>query len=166
MNYKTTITIIVMMIPVFIIMVSLSFLSMDKVFAQSSIFGDNGGGAIGNLFRNFGNVFNNLQTPQGKTSTAPIVSGNPSSGIFDNAAPSSSDKSKLLGILFGNNPSINPSENSGPSFIDKPCHPGKCLGTPGFYTIKGHHHCYEGTRDCIQTSHYKGGHYKGGHYKE
>jgi hypothetical protein len=164
MNHKTTITIIVTIVPLLAILASISFSNNNKVFAQSSIFGDNSGGAIGNLFRNFGNVFNNLGTPHSKTSNAPIVSGSPSSSIFDNAAPSSSDKSKLLGILFGNAPSSNPGETSSPTSIDKPCHPGSCLGTPGFYTVKGHHHCYEGTKDCIQTSHFKGGHSKGGHY--
>jgi hypothetical protein len=165
MNYKTTITIIVTIVPLLTILTSISFSDNNKVFAQSTVFGDNsGGGAIGNLFRNFGNMFGNLGTSHSKTSDAPIVSANPSSSIFDNAAPSSSDKSKLLGILFGNAPSSNPGETSSPASIDKPCHPGKCLGTPGFYTVKGHHHCYEGTKDCIQTSHFKGGHSKGGHY--
>jgi hypothetical protein len=165
MNHKTTITIIVTIVPLLAILASISFfLSYNKVFAQSNIFGDNSGGAIGNLFRNFGNMFSNLGTTQSKTSNSTIVSGNPSGSIFGNAAPSSSDKSKLLGTLFGNAPSSNIGETNSPASIDKPCHPGSCLGTPGYYTVKGHHHCYEGTSECIQTSHFKGGHFKGGHY--
>ncbi len=64
----------------------------------------------------------------------------------------------MFGSMFGSAPSSTPtqapSEPSSPTTIDKPCHPGSCLGTVGFYTIKGHHHCYEGTKDCIQTSHF------------
>ncbi len=137
MNHKATITIIVTIVPLLAILASISFLSNNKVFAQSSIFGDNSGGAIGNLFKNFGNMFNNLGTPQSKTSNAPIVSGNPSGSIFDNAAPSSSDKSKLLGTLFGNAPSSNPGQISSPASIDKPCHPGSCLGTSWLLYRKG-----------------------------
>ncbi len=47
-----------------------------------------------------------------------VGSGSPSS-IFDNAAPSNSDKSKMLGILFGSTPSNTPVEKSSPQSINK-----------------------------------------------
>lgn len=39
----------------------------------------------------------------------------------------------------------------------KKCNPHGCKGTKGYYTIKGHHHCWKGTKGCVKTGH---------HYKE
>lgn len=33
----------------------------------------------------------------------------------------------------------------------KECIPGKCLGTKGYYTDIGHHHCFAGTAGCHKT---------------
>jgi hypothetical protein len=85
-------------------------------------------------------------------------------GGSPSTAPSTAPNNPLSSMFGGtpsSEPSTAPTEKNSPTFIDKPCHPGSCLGTPGFYTVKGHHHCYEGTRDCIQTSHFKDGHYGG-----
>jgi hypothetical protein len=32
------------------------------------------------------------------------------------------------------------------------CKPGSCLGTPHYYTLQGHHHCYEGYPGCVCNS--------------
>ena len=36
----------------------------------------------------------------------------------------------------------------------KDCPQHGCKGTKGYYTKHGHHHCYEGSRDCVRTGHY------------
>jgi type II secretory pathway pseudopilin PulG len=122
MKYKINILIIVTVLSVFAIIASTSFLDKNNVFAQSSIFG--------NLFNNFGNMFGSSSAPQSKTSTAPAGSGSPSS-VFDNAAPSNSDKSKMLGILFGNAPSGTPGNT--PSSI-----PVEKSGPPSNNKVKFH----------------------------
>jgi hypothetical protein len=127
MNYKKYCMVAVTMVAMFSIITSSSFLGDNKVFAQSSIFG--------NLFGSTPS-----STPSPAPTQAPSTSNNPLSSMF--------------GGLFGSTPSSTSSEPSSPTTIDKPCHPGSCLGTPGFYTVKGHHHCYEGTSQCIQTSHF------------
>ncbi|MER5175560.1 MAG: hypothetical protein ABJB76_06240 [Candidatus Nitrosocosmicus sp.] len=137
MNYKTTNTIIVTIVSVLAIIASTSFLGKDKVFAQSNLFDDSNGLNFGNFLKDFGNVLDKPGIPSSKTSGAPIVSDNP------------------FTKLFGNTPSSSSSEKNSPIFIDKSCHPGSCLGDKGFYTMQGHHHCFQGTRDCVQTSHYK-----------
>ena len=97
MKFKTIITIIVTMVSVFAIIASTSFLGMDKVFAQSSIFGNNNGGVIGNLFNNFGNTLGNLGT-----SISPSVSSDPLTGLFGNAPNNTpNDKSTVLSSLSG-----------------------------------------------------------------
>ncbi len=134
MNYKATNTIIVTMVSVLAIISSTSFLGKDKVFAQSNLFNDNNGLNFGNFLKHFGDTLDNSGISSSETSTAPIVSDNPFSH------------------LFGNTHSSMSSEKTSPMFIDKPCHPGSCLGDKGFYTIQGHHHCFQGTKDCVQTS--------------
>jgi hypothetical protein len=37
----------------------------------------------------------------------------------------------------------------------KPCVPGKCLGSPGYYTTNGHHHCFDGAPGCACTDPHK-----------
>jgi hypothetical protein len=32
------------------------------------------------------------------------------------------------------------------------CKPGSCLGTPHYYTLVGHHHCYDGYPGCVCNS--------------
>jgi hypothetical protein len=46
-----------------------------------------------------------------------------------------------------------PPKNPPPTY--KPCVPGKCLGTPGYYTTNGHHHCYDGAPGCACTDPHK-----------
>jgi hypothetical protein len=36
----------------------------------------------------------------------------------------------------------------------KDCPQHGCKGTKGYYTEKGHHHCYKGTKDCVNSKHY------------
>lgn len=36
----------------------------------------------------------------------------------------------------------------------KKCDPHGCKGTHGYYTEKGHHHCYKGSKGCTKTGHY------------
>jgi hypothetical protein len=154
MNYKKYCMVAVTMVAMFSIITSSSFLGDNKVFAQSSIFG--------NLFGSTPS-----STPSPAPTQAPSTSNNPFSGLFGSTpssttspaptqAPSTSNNplSSMFGGMFGSTPSSTSSEPSSPTTIDKPCHPGSCLGTPGFYTVKGHHHCYEGTSQCIQTSHF------------
>jgi hypothetical protein len=40
------------------------------------------------------------------------------------------------------------------AFAYKKCNPHGCKGTKGYYTVKGHHHCYEGSPGCKRTGHY------------
>lgn len=44
------------------------------------------------------------------------------------------------------NPPPTDNGNSG-----KQCIPGKCLGTKGYYTQQGHHHCYAGSPMCSKN---------------
>ncbi len=37
----------------------------------------------------------------------------------------------------------------------KKCNPHGCKGDKGYYTVKGHHHCFKGSAGCKQTGHYK-----------
>ncbi len=169
---------------VFLIVVSISFTDKETVFAQSSLLGNSNGGLLGNMFSNLGNVVGNLgisnlnspstTTTPSTTQSTPNVASQPFTGLLGNTPTGTTnitpeDKSRVLDSLFGipaAAPAVAPStttptnnDNNGQHFIDKPCHPGKCLGTPGWYTVEGHHHCYEGTRDCIHTSHFHGEHY-------
>ena len=36
----------------------------------------------------------------------------------------------------------------------KDCPQHGCKGTHGYYTVKGHHHCYKGSSGCKKTGHY------------
>ena len=36
----------------------------------------------------------------------------------------------------------------------KKCNPHGCKGTHGYYTVKGHHHCFKGSNGCKQNGHY------------
>jgi hypothetical protein len=38
----------------------------------------------------------------------------------------------------------------------KYCNPSGCKGTKGYYTENGHHHCFEGSKDCRASSYVKG----------
>jgi hypothetical protein len=38
----------------------------------------------------------------------------------------------------------------------KYCNPSGCKGDEGYYTKDGHHHCFEGTKGCIESSYHKG----------
>jgi hypothetical protein len=38
----------------------------------------------------------------------------------------------------------------------KYCNPSGCKGDEGYYTKEGHHHCFEGTKGCIESSYHKG----------
>ena len=156
MNYKTTNTIIVTMVSVLAIIASTSFLGKDKVFAQSNIFNDNNGLNFGKFLKHFENTLDNPGISSSKTRNAPIVSASPFSHLFGNTPNSNLIVSASpFSHLFVNTPNSNPGKKSSPMFIDKPCHPGSCLGDKGFYTIQGHHHCFQGTKDCVQTSKYK-----------
>ena len=33
----------------------------------------------------------------------------------------------------------------------KDCPQHGCKGTHGYYTVKGHHHCYKGSKGCVNT---------------
>jgi hypothetical protein len=35
--------------------------------------------------------------------------------------------------------------------MGKFCNPSGCKGTEGYYTKEGHHHCWRGTPNCINT---------------
>jgi hypothetical protein len=101
MKFKSNLTIIVTMVSVFAIIGSTSFLGKDKVFAQSNIFGDNSGGLIGNLFKNFGT----FGAPSSTPSVPPSTSNNPFSSMFGSAPIST--------------PSNTPVEKSSPTSNDK-----------------------------------------------
>jgi hypothetical protein len=45
--------------------------------------------------------------------------------------------------------SSHPPKNSPSSCV------GKCLGTPGYYTTNGHHHCTDGSPGCVCTDPHK-----------
>jgi hypothetical protein len=59
-------------------------------------------------------------------------------------------------------PPKNPPPKTTPPPVSKPppkptskvpfCKPGSCLGTPHYYTLKGHHHCYDGYPGCVCNS--------------
>lgn len=34
------------------------------------------------------------------------------------------------------------------------CNPSGCKGDRGYYTVSGHHHCFEGTAGCKATGNY------------
>ncbi|MDQ6723955.1 MAG: hypothetical protein M3Z01_06800 [Thermoproteota archaeon] len=36
----------------------------------------------------------------------------------------------------------------------KSCNPHGCKGTHGYYTEKGHHHCYKGSSGCYSKGHH------------
>ncbi|HEY6535828.1 MAG TPA: hypothetical protein VIY08_08565 [Candidatus Nitrosocosmicus sp.] len=197
MKHGKSFIVTVTILTVFLTVVSIYFTDNSRVFAQSSLFGNDNGGLVGNMFRNFGSVVGNLginnlnppstttipnTTPSTPSTTTipntspstPSVSSQPLTGLFGNTPTgttniSPDDKNRILSSLFGipaAAPAVAPAaaphtdnDNNGQHIIDKPCHPGKCLGTPGWYTVEGHHHCYEGTRDCIHTSHFHDEHY-------
>ena len=37
--------------------------------------------------------------------------------------------------------------------LGKSCPQHGCKGTHGYYTIKGHHHCYKGSKGCASKKH-------------
>jgi hypothetical protein len=55
----------------------------------------------------------------------------------------------------GSHPTTNPPPKNPPPKNTKPCVPGKCLGTPGYYTTNGHHHCFDGAAGCKCTDPHK-----------
>ncbi len=60
MKHGKSFVVTVTILTVFLTVVSISFIDNRTVFAQNSLFGNDNGGLVGNMFRNFGNVVGNL----------------------------------------------------------------------------------------------------------
>jgi hypothetical protein len=81
-------------------------------------------------------------------------------GAGDNKGSTTSGGSTTGGSTSGG--SSSPPPKTTPPPVSKPppkppskvpfCKPGSCLGTPHYYTLKGHHHCYDGYPGCVCNS--------------
>jgi hypothetical protein len=93
-----------------------------------------------------------------------LVSSDGNSGFFgDKVDKMGHNVGDILGIIFGDKAGKTPDSNgpnlstSKPANLDnsgnkaKECIPGKCLGDKHYYTIKGHHHCFQGTPGCVKS---------------
>jgi hypothetical protein len=93
-----------------------------------------------------------------------LVSSNGKSGFFgDKIDKTGNNVGDILGIIFGDKADKTPYSNGSSLSTDKPanldnsgnkdkeCIPGKCLGDKHHYTIKGHHHCFQGTPGCVKS---------------
>jgi hypothetical protein len=99
-----------------------------------------------------------------KVFTKALVSSDGNSGFFgDKVDKMGHNVGDILGIIFGDKAGKTPDSNgpnlstSKPANLDnsgnkaKECIPGKCLGDKHDYTIKGHHHCFQGTPGCVKS---------------
>jgi hypothetical protein len=99
-----------------------------------------------------------------KVFTKALVSSDGNSGFFgDKVDKMGNNVGDILGIIFGDKAGKTPDSNgsnlstSKPANLDnsgnkaKECIPGKCLGDKHYYTIKGHHHCFQGTPGCVKS---------------
>ena len=149
MKHGKSFVVTVTILTVFLTVVSISFIDNRTVFAQNSLFGNDNGGLVGNMFRNFGNVVGNLgisnlnppstTTTPSTTPSTPSVSSQPLTGLFGNTPTgttniSPEDKNRVLSSLFGIPAAAPPAaapaaaphadnDNNGQHYIDKPCHP-------------------------------------------
>ena len=89
-------------------------------------------------------VFNNLNIPHKSIFDNVVKDLNiPNS----NSGKTPSDPNSNSGKTPGKN-NMPPTDNGNSG---KQCIPGKCLGTKGYYTKIGHHHCYAGSKDCSRN---------------
>jgi hypothetical protein len=128
MRLKSSLTFIAIVILTFGIMSATSIVQMDKVFARTLVSSDGNSGFFGDKIDKMGNNVGDILG---------IIFGDKASKTPDSNGPSlSTGKSANL-------------DNSGNKA--KECIPGKCLGDKHYYTIKGHHHCFQGTPGCVKS---------------
>ena len=128
MRLKSSLIFTAMIILIFTIMSTTSIVQIDKVFSKTLVSSDGNSGFFGDKVDKMGH------------------------NVGD-----------ILGIIFGDKAGKTPDSNgpslstSKPTNLDnsgnkaKECIPGKCLGDKHYYTIKGHHHCFQGTPGCVKS---------------